>query len=126
MADFDDERQDPKWTEVIKKVIAVGVSGAVLSEEVIKNYLQEVKLPRELLNLLVQGAQKSKEEVATRVSKEIALLLAKVDIVKEASRFVETHKFRVSAEIEVLPKSSAPRAASSEPAKPAKKTKKQS
>lgn len=103
----DDDVRDPKWTEVIKKVIAVGVSGAVLSEEVIRSYLSEVKLPRELLNLIVQGAQKSKEEVATRISKEVVGLLSKVDIVKEASRFVETHKFRISAEIEVLPREKA-------------------
>lgn len=100
----DDEIKEPMWAEVLKRVLAVGVSGAVLSEEVIRNYLTEVKLPRELLNLIVQGAQKSKEEVATRLAKEIGGLLSKVDVVKEASRFAETHRFKISAEIEVIKK----------------------
>lgn len=99
-----DDKKEPVWSEVIKRLVAVGVSGAVLSEEVIRNYLTEVKLPRELLNLVIQGAQKSKEEVAGRVAKEISGLLSRVDIVKEVSRFAETHRFKISAEIEIIPK----------------------
>lgn len=100
----DEERQDPKWSEVLKRVFAAGVSGAMLSEEAIRTYLQEVKLPKDILNLIVQSAAKSKEEVASRVTKEVINLLSKVDIVKEASRFAEEHKFRITAEVEVVRK----------------------
>lgn len=100
----EDDRQDPKWSEVLKRVFAAGVSGAMLSEEAIRSYLQEVKLPKDILNLIVQGAAKSKEEVAGRVSREIINLVQKVDIVKEASRFAEEHKFKITAEIEITRK----------------------
>lgn len=42
-----------------------------------------------------------------KVSREVISIISKIDFVKEASRFVEEHKFRVTAEIEVLPKTSA-------------------
>lgn len=100
----DEERQDPKWSEVLKRVFAAGVSGAMLSEEAIRSYLQDVKLPKDVLGLIVAGAAKSKEEVAGRVTKEIIGLLRKVDIVQEISRFAEDHKFKVTAEIEITRK----------------------
>ncbi|HEX4922597.1 MAG TPA: hypothetical protein VFV50_00875, partial [Bdellovibrionales bacterium] len=45
-----------------------------------------------------------KEQLMNRVGNEVISIIQKIDFVKEASRFVETHKFRVSAEIEVIKK----------------------
>ena len=36
------------------------------------------------------------------VTNEVVNVIKKIDFVKEAARFVEEHKFRVTAEIEVL------------------------
>ena len=54
--------------------------------------------------MLLQQASKSKDEITNRVSKEILGMLSKVDLVKEASKFAETHKFKITAEIEVKKK----------------------
>jgi hypothetical protein len=53
---------------------------------------------------LLQGAARSKEELMNRVSREVISIISKIDFVKEASRFVEEHKFRIVAEVEVIPK----------------------
>ncbi len=90
--------------EIVKKVLAVGIGAAFLTEESIRNSLKEIKLPKEIIAALIQGAAKSKEEITNRVSNEIIKIISKIDFVKEASRFVEDHKFKVSAEIEVLKK----------------------
>lgn len=103
----EDEKNDPKWSEVLKKLFAAGVSGAMLSEDAIRGYLADVKLPKDLANLVLQGAQKSKDEVTQRVSKEIINLVRKIDLVKEVSRFAEDHKFKITAEIEVTRKNKA-------------------
>jgi len=94
----------PSVTETIKKIVTAGVSAAFMTEESIRTFVSELKLPKETLNLLLQGAAKSKEELMNRVSREIIGIISKIDFVKEASRFVEEHKFRVSAEIEVIRK----------------------
>ncbi|MBK8203040.1 MAG: hypothetical protein IPK68_12215 [Bdellovibrionales bacterium] len=39
-----------------------------------------------------------------RVGNEVVKIISKIDFVNEASRFVEEHKFRVSAEVEVIKK----------------------
>jgi hypothetical protein len=75
-----------------------------MTEESIRRIVTDMHLPKETINLLLQGASRSKEELMNRVSREVITIISKIDFVKEASRFVEEHKFRVTAEIEVLPK----------------------
>jgi hypothetical protein len=106
--DFDQDRSEEKQggpiIETVKKLFSVGVGAAFMTEESIRNYLADLKLPKEVLNLILQSANKGKEELVSRVGKEIGGILSHIDIVKEASKFAENHKFRVSAEIEVIPK----------------------
>ena len=119
--------QDPEWDDLgsnatsggskmgdtIKKLLATGVSAAFMTEESIRRLVTDMHLPKETMNLLLQGASRSKEELMNRVSREVIAIISKIDFVKEASRFVEEHKFRVTAEIEVLPKSGSKNATSS-------------
>lgn len=90
--------------DTIKKVIASGVTGAFMTEEALRNYLGDLKLPKEMLNLILQSAQKSKDEITQRVSKEMVAMIHKIDFAKEISKFTENHKFRISAEIEFIKK----------------------
>jgi hypothetical protein len=100
----DSDESSPKVGDTIRKLVSAGVSAAFMTEESIRSFVSEVKLPKETLNLLLQGAAKSKEELMNRVSKEVIGIISKIDFVKEASRFVEEHKFRINAEIEVVRK----------------------
>lgn len=111
MGDKDDK--DPKSTagiasavlaETLKKVFTAGVSAAFMTEESVRAYLSELKLPKEILTTLIQSANKSKEEIQNRVTGEILGIIKKIDFVKEASRFAEDHKFKITAEVEILKK----------------------
>lgn len=90
--------------EALKKVFAAGVGAAFMTEENIRAYLAELKLPKEFLNLLLQQAGKSKEELIQRVGKEIMQIVNKIDFVSEFSKFAETHRFRITADIEIIKK----------------------
>lgn len=104
----DDDREESRASgligEAAKKIFTAGVTAAFMTEESIRGYLSEVKLPKELLGLIIQGAAKSKDELTSRVGKEVVSMIQKIDFVKEASRFAETHKFKITAEIEVMKK----------------------
>ncbi|MCC6278448.1 MAG: hypothetical protein IT289_11090 [Oligoflexia bacterium] len=99
-----EEKQSGPVLETVKKLFSVGLSAAFLTEESIRQYLGEVKLPKDVLGFVIQSANKGKEELVGRVSKEIGTILSKIDIVKEASKFAENHKFKVTAEIEIQKK----------------------
>lgn len=91
-------------SDTIKKLVTAGIGAAFMTEESIRSYLQEVKLPKDLLNYILQGANKSKEELMDRVGNEVMKIISKIDFVSEASKFVEEHKFKISAEVEVIKK----------------------
>lgn len=90
--------------DTVKKVFTAGVSAAFMTEENLRAYVSELKLPKEALNLLIQGANKSKDEITQRVTKEVVGIIQKIDFVKEASKFAETHKFKITAEIDIVKK----------------------
>lgn len=90
--------------ESLKKLISVGLGAAFMTEEHIRSYVSELKLPRDVLNSLLQGATKSKDELMQRVGNELAKTISRMDLVKEASRFAQEHKFKIQAEIEVVKK----------------------
>ncbi len=106
----DSSDKNGKMGDTLKKIFATGVSAAFMTEESIRKLVGDLHLPKESLNLLLQGAARSKEELMNRVSREVISIISKIDFVKEASRFVEEHKFRIVAEVEVLPKTGATRA----------------
>lgn len=91
-------------SDTLKKVFTAGLSTAFMTEESIRNYLGEMKLPKEVLQMLIQSAAKSKDEITQRMTKEIVSMIQKIDFVKEASKFAETHKFKITAEVEILKK----------------------
>lgn len=100
----DQEGRGSGLAEALKKIVSAGIGAAFMTEESIRSYLQEVRLPKDVLNIIIQGAGKSKEELLNRVGNEVVKIISKIDFVGEASRFVEEHKFRVSAEVEVIKK----------------------
>lgn len=115
MANDDDESYPGKkddgassmMSDAIKKLVSTGISAAFMTEEAIRTRVSDMKLPKETLHLLLAGASKSKEELMGRVSNEVIRIINKIDFVKEASRFVEDHKFKITAEVEVMKKDGA-------------------
>jgi hypothetical protein len=119
MVNDDDESFPPKGSDskggadgilgdALKKVLTTGIAAAFMTEEAIRSRVSELKLPKETLNLLLSGASKGRDELMNRVSNEVIRIINKIDFVKEASRFAEEHKFRVTAEIEVMKKDGSP------------------
>lgn len=90
--------------DALKKVFSVGVSAAFMTEENIRQYIQDLKLPKEMLGMLMSSANKSKDEITNRVSNEVIKIISKIDWVKEFARFAESHKFKISAEIDIIRK----------------------
>lgn len=94
-------------SDAVKKVFAAGVGAAFLTEESIRNYVGELRLPKELMSLLLQGAAKSKDEITQKVTKEMINMIQKIDFSAEFARFAQNHKFRISMEIDVVKKDEA-------------------
>jgi hypothetical protein len=112
MADNDerDDKRDDKEEktggligETVKKLFTAGVSAAFMTEESVRSYLADLKLPKEVLRVVLEGAQKSKGEIVNRVSNEMVRLVGKMDLPAELTKFAQNHKFKISAEVQFVP-----------------------
>ena len=99
--DKKDERSGLNIGDAVKKIFTTGVTAAFMTEESVRQYLAELKLPKEIISLVIQSANKSKEEITQRVGKEAVAILQKIDFTRELSRFAENHKFRIVMDVEI-------------------------
>lgn len=84
----------------IKKLISAGLSVVMMSEESVREYLKDVKIPKDAIGSVLKGVSKSKEEIVGKIGTEFSKLIEKIDVVDELSKFLREHKIKVSAEIE--------------------------
>ena len=106
MAKSDDPMDEGagKFSEMVRKVMSVGLGAAFMTEESVRGALSGMNLPKDVLAGILSQANRGKEEMLNRIGNETIKLIQRIDFVKEASRFVEEHKFRIQAEIEVVKK----------------------
>lgn len=86
-------------SDMMKKVVMTGVGSIFLTEETIRNYLGKVELPKELWAGLIENASKTKKEFLLNFSKEAANILSQIDYAKEAQRFFDGQKVKISIEV---------------------------
>ena len=105
--DWEDEGDEKKaggLSDLLKKVIATGLSSPFLSEDQLKTYLSGLNLPKEVASQILRGAKNSKDEIVHKVGNEFSKLLQKVDIVKEFKNVLRENKISIKADIEFVPK----------------------
>ena len=114
MADlYDDEpRGLPDFT---KKILTLGLGAYFLTEDTVRRYVKEAKLPRDVAKSITQNAVKGKDELYGFVARELGSFLEKMDVQAELHRFVQNHKIKVSAEIEFVNKQPEPAPGAEEP-----------
>lgn len=96
-----------KIGEMMKDIALGGLATYFMTEDAIRGYLKELKLPKELVGQMLDGASKKKDDFYGLLVKEFGKMLSKVDLTKEISRFMETHHINVSAKVSFEPKDSA-------------------
>lgn len=89
MANNSEDKKDPKLTETLKKILSAG---------------SPTDISKELLGTIVGQVLKTKDDITLKATNEMIALIRKIDFVSEFSKFAETHKFKISAEIEVTKK----------------------
>ena len=99
-----DEDKKSGISEILRKVVATGLSSPFLSEDQIRLALSGLNLPKEVITQVLKGAQKSKQDLLQKVGGELTRLIQKIDIVKELKTALREHKITIHADIEFVPK----------------------
>jgi len=95
--DSSDDKKERKISEALKKVISVGIGAAFLTEDVIKNTLADLPLPKDLLTGIVQNAKSAKTDFLELVREEIHGVLSKVDPKSLLSEVLQDYDVEVTA-----------------------------
>lgn len=77
-------------TDTLKKIMSAG---------------SPTDISKELLQTALGQVNKTKDDISAKVTNEMISLIRKIDFVKEFSKFAEDHKFKISAEVEIIKKS---------------------
>lgn len=109
MEDEKDESSDkPWWSEAVKDLTSAGLATLFMTEESVRSYLREKKLPKEMVGLFLDNMNRRKDDLYKIVGKEVGSFLSKVDLNKEVSRFLENHRIHFEGKVAFEPKDSKP------------------
>ena len=95
--------------DAMKKVVLTGVGTIFMTEETIRSYMGELKLPKEMLAGFLENAGKTKAEFLNAFAKEAANVLSHVDFAGEARKFFDGHKMKVTVEVSFDSKAEKPK-----------------
>jgi hypothetical protein len=83
------QKSSRNMTDTLKKIISAGSPS---------------DMSKELLHTALNQVNKTKDDISAKVTNEMITLIRKIDFIKEFSKFAEDHKFKISAEVEILKK----------------------
>jgi hypothetical protein len=85
--------------DMMKKALFATIGAAFMTEETVRAYVSESKLPRDIRNYIVQNSAQAKEQMFAYVAKEISQLVRKSDLPKALKGFLADHTIEVEAKI---------------------------
>jgi hypothetical protein len=97
MSEKKDKKEDGSISDMIKKIASIGLGGAFLTEEAIRNLLGDVPLPKDIVSGLVQNAKGAKEDFAKSLREEFRKYLSHVDTKKLTDYVLQNYDVEVKA-----------------------------
>jgi len=101
--DFDSDVRG-KVQDLIKNAVVGGLSAVFMTEDTIRSFIKEKKIPKEWTHDLLNLAGKRKDDFLGLIGKEVANFFRHVDIQKELSTFFKNHDLKLKAEISFVEK----------------------
>ena len=92
------------WSDTIKDLTSTGLATLFMTEDAVRGYLREKKLPKELVTGLLDGMSKKKDDLYGVIGQEIGKVFSKIDFTKEMTKFLENHRVVFNGKISFEPK----------------------
>lgn len=94
-----ESKKESGLSDVIKKVVSIGVGAAFMTEESVKNILADLPLPKDIITGLVQNAKGVKEDFVSQIREELSGYLAKVDVHQVIDEILSKYDVEVKASL---------------------------
>ncbi len=119
----DEFREGLKISDIIKRVVSVGVGAAFMTEDSVKALLSELPLPKDIINGLVQNAKGAKEEFLESIQTELRRHLSSIDPKLYIEEILSNYEFEIDARIRLHKRDDLPSSGKSKSGKKSKKKK---
>ena len=101
--EWDRRRLERVLPELIKRVLDVGYGKITEGPENVRNFVSELKLPKEALNLLVSQIEETKNGLYRAVAREIRDFLENTDLSDEMSKVLSSVALEIRTEVRFRP-----------------------
>lgn len=101
------DKKNEGISDIIKRVVSIGVGSAFMTEEAVRKILDDLPLPKDIVTGLIANAKNAKGEFVEGIREEIRAYLAKVDPEQLVDRVIQKYDIEVEARLKFSPKSSA-------------------
>ena len=85
--------------DVMKKALFATLGAVFMTEESVRSYVSEAKLPKDIRNYIIQNTGQAKEQFFGYLAKEVSQLVRKSDLPKALKGFLSDHTIEVEAKI---------------------------
>lgn len=98
-----------KASELVKKILTVGVGAIFLTEESLRGLVSEFKLPKELLTGVLESAHKTKSEFLRSLSNEVMTrVMERVDVKELLQEMLAQNEIQFDVTVRFKPKKKHP------------------
>jgi hypothetical protein len=104
--DRDRRRLERLLPELIKRILETGFEKLVEAPENARNLVQEMRLPKEILSLLLAQLDETKNGLYRVVARETRDFLEHTNLAEEVARVLTTLSFEVKMEVRFIPNDS--------------------
>jgi hypothetical protein len=108
--------------ETVRRVVETGVEKLAEGPENLRNFVADMKLPKDIANHLLLQIDETKNGLYRVVAKEVGGFLQKTNIAEEFARALRLVSVEIKTEIRFVPTAGGADAAGAPPAKPEVKT----
>lgn len=103
--DETDELPNDRWgvPEFVKKMAVAGLGALFMTEEGIRSLAGQLKVPKEMLGVIIGQAEKTKTDISRVVSEEIRRFLQSEKLREEFLKLLAGMTVEIKAEVRLIP-----------------------
>lgn len=89
--------------ELVRRAAVAGLGALFMTEEGIRTLAGQVKVPKELLGLIVSQAEKTKEDIGRVISEEVRRFLQSERLREELLKLLSGMSWEIKAQVRLVP-----------------------
>lgn len=96
--------QDWALIDVVRRALVAGAGALFMTEEGIRSFLGDLKLPKDAINFVLSQVARSKQDLFQLLGQELRGFLESVDLVEQARQLLSSLDIKIEAKIKISPR----------------------